>query len=329
MSNDIIIKDYFYIEGNDVFKEANKNDLCQVSLTGIRSLVLLGLLIDRPLSLDEIRKEFLKYNIIDDTSSYDILRIDLNTLRSMGCEISRAKKSTNNKFVLTVHPFMLDITEDEIRVLKQAFSRLKSDLNLTSAINFHRLFIKIAKNVKNPEVAEELHGLSPIKHYNLELIDKVQNYCKERKILNFIYKSPAEKDEIQKTVVCKEVMLKNNKIYLYCYDSVYKKNLTLNLDRIKRIISCQDNNGDDDNTVGKIKVEFKLKEFGIQGLSEDEKILEGDLKSGFLIEGNYYNEFLAYQRILSFGANCTVIEPKDFKQNIIKKLKKMKEIYTA
>ncbi len=312
-----------------MFKEANKNNLCQVSLTGIRSLVLLGLLIDRPLSLDEIRQEFLKYNIIENSNSDDILRIDLNTLRSMGCEITRAKKSTNNKFILTVHPFMLDITSEEMSVLKQAFNRIKSDLNIESAIHFHRLFTKIAKNVKNVNIAEELIGLSPVKHYDIKLIDKIQNYCKEQKILNFIYKSPTAKNEFQKNVKCQEVVLKNNKVYLYCFDLVNKKALTLNLDRIKKIISCLDNDGDNDNTVEKFVVKFKLKEFGIQGLSEEEKILEGDLTKGFLVEGNYYNEFLAYQRILSFGSNCTVIEPLDFKQNIINKLEKMKEIYNV
>ena len=311
-----------------MFKEANKNDLCQVSLTGIRSLVLLGLLIDRPLSLEEIRQEFLKYNIFEDSNSDDILRIDLNTLRSMGCEITRAKKATQHKFILTVHPFMLDITDDEMNILKWSFSRLKSDLNLESAINFHLLFSKIAQNVSNPELAEELRGLSVIKHYDMELINEIQDYCKNKKILEFIYKSPASNNEIQKIVICKELILKNNKVYLYCSDSNSKEALTLNINRIKKILSSQDNDGND-NTVEKIKVKFKLKEFGIQGLSEDETILEGDLEKGFLIEGNYYNEFLAYQRILSFGSDCTVIEPNDFKENIILKLKRMKEIYNV
>ena len=67
--------------------------------------------------------------------------------------------------------------------------------------------------------------------------------------------------------------------------------------------------------------------FGSEGLDENEKIIEGNISEGFIIKGQYHNEFLAIQRILSFGSACTVIKPNDFKEKIIESLKKMKEIY--
>ena len=47
----------------------------------------------------------------------------------------------------------------------------------------------------------------------------------------------------------------------------------------------------------------------------------------YVIEGRYYNDFLAAQRILSFGANCTVLEPQEFRETIIQKLKNMRNVY--
>ena len=46
-----------------------------------------------------------------------------------------------------------------------------------------------------------------------------------------------------------------------------------------------------------------------------EFVLCSGTKEGFIIEGSYHNEFLATQRVLSFGSNCTVVEPEDFKIN--------------
>ena len=117
--------------GELVLKIAEKNDLCQVSLTGIRALLVMGLLIKAPRSLDEIREEFIKLNIMEESHSDDILRIDLNTLRSMGCEITRSSAKTDFKYVLLKHPFSLTITEEEALFLKKVYKRVKdnSDIN--------------------------------------------------------------------------------------------------------------------------------------------------------------------------------------------------------
>ena len=55
-----------------------KTDLNQISLTGVRALALIGLLIIAPRSLEEIRKSFINMHIMDNNHSDDILRIDLN-----------------------------------------------------------------------------------------------------------------------------------------------------------------------------------------------------------------------------------------------------------
>ena len=68
-----------------MFKLLEDTELNQISLTGTRSLVLVGLLMKAPRSLEEIRKAFIELKIMEPEHSDDILRIDLNTLRTMGC----------------------------------------------------------------------------------------------------------------------------------------------------------------------------------------------------------------------------------------------------
>ena len=106
-----------------MFKIAEKEELSQISLTGVRSLLLLWLLIKSPRTLDEIRDEFIKLNIMEPSHSNDILRIDLNTLRAMGCEITHATAKSGFKYILKKHPFSLNITSEEILLLKKVYKK--------------------------------------------------------------------------------------------------------------------------------------------------------------------------------------------------------------
>ena len=51
--------------------------------------------------------------------------------------------------------------------------------------------------------------------------------------------------------------------------------------------------------------------------------------SGYQYEGEYHNDFVAVQRMLSFGSNCTVLEPQAIREKIIEKLKNMRKNYNG
>ena len=308
-----------------MLEKYEKEDLCQMSLTGIRSLSLLGLLIKAPRSLEEIKQSFIENNIMQESNSYDIIRIDLNTLKSMGCVISRADRRTNNKYVLLEHPFKIQITEDEVKTLKKAFNKIKENADVKILLGYNELFNKIADFAPNEDIKQQLLGISPLKKYSIDIVETLHNACRTGKAVVLIYKSPVSNKECEKTVVSEKVVLQNDKLYLYCVDKNSGESIYLNLKRILKIISQSDSSGN--NEAKKVNIKFELKNFGISGLEENESIISGDLEHGFVIEGKYHNEFYATQRILSFGSNCTVIEPECFKEKIIEILKKMREIY--
>ena len=72
--------------------------------------------------------------------------------------------------------------------------------------------------------------------------------------------------------------------------------------------------------------QYLLKNTNIDKLTSNEQILKSD-NDTYLIEGHYFNKFTAMQRVLSFGASCTILEPEDFRKEIINKLKNMRRIY--
>ncbi len=310
-----------------MIEDSLKKDLSQISLTGVRSLILFGLLLKTPMSLEEIKKAFIDYNVMEGSNSYDIIRIDINTLRSMGCEISRADKKTNNKFVLLSHPFHMNITDDEINVLKKSINKIKQNADIKLLLTYDELLKKIADHIQDKQQSEILIGLCPLKNYNSQLVEELQSACKQNKVLKLEYNAPNVKKSLEKDVIISKIIMRNEKLYLYGIDKNSKDNVALNVKRILRIIS----KSDQENSIKlvPIKIKFFLKDFGIAGLEDNENIMSGDFDSGFIIEGSYHNSFLAMQRILSFGAKCKVIEPEDFKENIVSILKNMRNVYNG
>ena len=306
-------------------KKAEKDDLCQISLTGIRSLVLLGLLIKAPRSLEDIREAFIKYNIMDSSNSDDILRIDLNTLKTMGCEISRADRRTNNKFVLLNHPFKICITEEEISVLKRAYNKFKQTVDFETLIQFDELLKKVSDYMQDNDLKEELLGISSLKYFPKETLKALRSACENKNSVTIQFKKPTEKNAVELELVAEKVVLQNDKLYLYGVDKKTKESIYLNVKRILKLLSIKES--DEDITAKTFTTKFYIKEFGVSGLDDCEKILSGSLQEGFIIEGQYHNEFYATQRILSFGSNCKIIEPESFKEKIVVILKKMRDIY--
>lgn len=304
-------------------KISEKTDLCQISLTGIRAIVLLGLLIEAPRSLKEIKQIYIDSKLMEDSGSEDVLRIDLNTLKAIGCEISRSSLSTNHKYVLTKHPFMMKFAKEEINLLKRAYNKNKANMNIETLIKYDELFKKLAKNVSDEQTRESIYGISSLKIFEQEIVKDLTRDCKEHKILKLIYK-PAGKEKEERDIYAVKIMFQNEKLYLLGKDINSSQEVMLNIKRILKIISRSA--ADETMESNPTKIIFSLKNFGVNGILEEERIIEAK-SDEYILEGNYHNEFIALQRIMSFGSSCTVIEPEDFKQKIIAKLKSIRKVY--
>jgi len=307
-----------------LLKPVEKTDLNQISLTGMRSILLVGLLMQSPRSLEEIKKIFIDMKIMEPAASDDVLRIDLNTLRVMGCEISRASNNTDYKYKLIKHPFSLEISDEEIAVIKRAYKGIKNSSNIELILEYDKLLKKIAEHMCDEEKKQALYGISVLKSYNVKLIKDLLEDCKLHRVLVISYKTPAAKKESRKELVIQDLVFQNDKIYLFAYDLRLRKSVILNIKRILSIISRT--SGGDKVKIEYLTVKFRLKSFGLSTIEENEKILE-ETDEGYLIEGKYYNDFFAAQRILSFGSACTVLEPVNFREQIIQKLKNMRDVY--
>ena len=305
-------------------KLSEKTELSQISLTGLRALVLLALLIQKPRSLDEIRQEFLALKIIEPEHSNDIIRIDINTLKVMGCEITRANAKTNYKYKLLKHPFSLELTKSEVAVLKRAYNKVKNRSGIELMLKYHGLFNKLAENVFDEDIKGAIYGLSVLKSYDISFIKELVEDCNNKTTLTLIYQNPSAKEASEKTVAAQKVVVHNDSVYLYCFDFKKQAFATLNVKRIKSIVARF--LGGKDIEVKTTDVKFLLKKSSIADIEENEHVIS-ETPEGKIILGSYYNDFLAMQRILSFGADCVVLEPESFRENVIAKLKSMRSVY--
>ena len=308
-----------------MFKVEERSELSQISLTGMRALVMLGLLIKAPRSLDEIREKLLEYNIIEPSHSDDILRIDLNTLKLMGCEISRADARTNYKFVLTSHPFALKISDEEIALLKKAYKKLKENSTITALMEYDGLFRRLAEYVMEQDTKDQLLGISVLRGFNIDFVNELLECCAKHEELVLDYHKPSARDKCRKCVLAQEVVYQNDKIYLYGWDKDMRESVILN---IKRIVSILSKSKGDNTEVKAFCAKFMLKNIGVEEVDENETVVESN-ENGLLVEGRYHNEFVAMQRILSFGANAVVIEPAEFRADVVQKLKEMRKNYNG
>lgn len=309
-----------------MFKLLEDIELRQISLTGTRALVMVGLLMKEPRSLEDFRKAFIDLKIMEPEHSDDILRIDLNTLRTMGCEISRSCAKTGFKYVLQKHPFSLNLTEEDINLLKKVYKRIKENSEISLLLKYDELFKKLAFHVADDEIREELYGISALKHFDIENLNILKDDCDNDRVLTLLYKNPTAKDVDTKEVCAKNLVFQNDKIYLYAYDLNKKESVVLNIKRIKSILSRKNN--DDSINVEDVCVKFFIKKQCENDILGNETIKETP-EDGFIVEGKYHNEFVAIQRILSFGENCTVLEPQEIKTKIIQKLKDMRKNYNG
>lgn len=301
-----------------------KTDLNQISLTGVRAIMLLGLLAVAPRTLEEIRNAFLNYKIMDSSHSDDILRIDINTLKSFGCEISRSSAKTDYKYILSKHPFTLPITEDDIKILKKVFNNIQEKVNISSLLQLDKFLKKVSKYIYDDEMREHFIGVSPLRYYDIDKIRELEFSCLCNYTVKLMYKKQYVQHPVQKAIVAQKLLMKNEKLYFYGYDIDKKEPVTLLFKRIKSIVSKQIT--EEQFEQKNFKVKFMLINSWKDFLTEEEQIIN-ESDTMFCTEGNYFNEFTAIQRILSFGADCIVIEPSEFKLKIISKLKEMRTIY--
>lgn len=297
----------------------------QISSTGARALLVLVSLLMKPRTFEEIRKFLIECGFANEQYSIDTVRMDLNTLKAIGCEISKALKTTNYKYTILSHPFKVKLMPTEIFFLKEAYKQITKTCSPETLLNYHYLFLKLAQIVSSEEVKESLLGISILKGMDINLIKELVSDEKHHNKIKIEYTVTSKRIEVY-DITLERLGLRSDKLYAFGFNHTLKKRTFLRVSKIRKILSKF---FDKSSLFGlDTYVKFSLTRSYMHPLEENESIVKTE-DDKIIVEGRYYNDFIAIQRMLSFGRDCTVLEPDEIRERIIEKLLEMREIYAS
>lgn len=294
-----------------------------MSLTGYRTLVLLRALMESPKSTEEINEYFLNNQYIKEKFSIDTLRIYINSLRAVGCEITRANKSNNNKYELISHPFDFKVTKSQLKAIAKLYKTIYDKIDIKELIEIEALFEKITSKIQDEKTKAFLKGTSSLKNTNLKILNELIIHCKHKNQITFLYNSPKSKEkEIE--IITDRIAFKSDRLYLWGQSITHGEYSYFRLDRILKLLTIKIRK--DEKELPKIKLVYEL--YNNCGFipEENEKIIERNDEK-LVIECVSENKFSIIQKILYHSPNCKVISPDFIKEEVISTLKKMKESY--
>lgn len=307
------------------FIKNNKVTYNLMSFTAFKTLLIFSLLIEAPRSYQDIIDYFESHDFINEKIAIDTLRVYINSLKRAGCVITKTKRAEGSKFVLVSHPFELTITDEQIKSLSKIYKGISKTLDISELILLEKFLRKLDANIKNEKLTNTLAKVSILSGLNVKLLEDLFSCCRRKNQIVLSYNSPRSSNT-KVEIICEKLGLENGKLYLYGTNLKHKQSSYFPVSRIIcideiKLIKTED-----------IKLEELIVRYEIKSdypelqLKEFEKLISTD-NNKTIIEATHSNKFVLTQRILSFGSECKVLEPKSFVNEIVDTLKTMRAGY--
>lgn len=307
------------------FLKSNTVTYNLISFTGFKSMLLFSYLLEAPRSYDEIKDYFASHEYLHETISIDTLRVYINSLERMGCEIVRGRKAEGSKYKLLAHPFELKLSEEHTKAIIKIFKEISKCIDIEDLLSLQKFITKISKGIANEDLKNRLLNVSPLKNIDTEILKTLILCCRKNEEISMIYNSPATGRK-RIDVLADKLAISNNKLYLYGTSPQYENYASFQVSKIVDIPDVKITKtiaAAEENFVFNCEITDKK-----IPLLENEKIIETK-ENSYLVEITSKNKFFARQRVLSLGCDCKVLYPQSFKDDIYATLKKMKEDYLA
>lgn len=311
---------------NNILQIDNEKQAGKLVKTGYRMLKILSLLIEKPCNYQVINEAFSKDFYLAKSVSDDMICMYINTLREIGCDISRPSKTNSFCYVLNSHPFEFKISEKESKTLEIILKNLVKSNDWKLLLDVCEFFAELKNFCSKDSDFNFLHVISSFMRLDFELVKKINYYCEKEKFIVVEYNSPnSGLKEIGLRV--QKISLENERFYLWGHNPELKELQYLRVDRIKKItvisIKETDFKGDDFPMA-----RYKLLNQSIKNFipSEGQNVLKIENKEIF-IEEKVKNRFAFVQKILSYGEDCEILEPSDIREEIISEIEELLKIY--
>lgn len=306
------------------FEDFNQQDSSKswISLTGFRSLLVLRALLDAPKTSADLTSLLKTNKVTAKSLSIDTIRLTIKTLKDVGCKIQRPSKRNQYKYVLTDHPFKLNLTDDDIDILAIAGEKFAQNASWKEVLVLNNFFKKILSISVNNEMKLKANDEISLLKVDLNILKELINPETKGKKVNINYNSRKNGNETL-DVIPYDVVFSNKKLYLRCYIFKYEKSSILNIENISKINSIDLNQSFEAKDSYEVIFEITNSDFEI---NPNEQELE-KIGNKRIIKAEVKNEFLFVQRILELGDDVKIISPDEFKDKIKNKLIEIRKVY--
>ena len=307
----------------EIVSESNKK--LWISITGYRTILLLIVLLEKGRTIEELVDILKSDKITAKSVSKDTVRITLNTLKSAGCEITRPLKSNGYKYEIISHPFVLNLSKEDMQNLINLRERICVELGWEKVIILNELYDKIIKLTQNPEQIGLIETAKPLFGINSDILKELSSGKLIGKKVNITYFSPKYGLE-DIDIIPNEIVYENTKLYLWCYSFKYNQTSILNIERIKKINVIE--LSPVSPSIDFYEVIYELPSSYSQNFkTESNEEIISQNNNYIQIKARVSNEFWFIQRLLLFGSDFRIITPDFFKEKLIEKIKQIQKVY--
>ena len=296
-----------------------------MSFTGFKSIIIFSLLLEGPKSYQELRTAIENHEYLHESVSIDTLRIYLNSLRKIGCKISRFSKDGITHYSIDSHPFELKITKEQAQSIIKVFKVIYQSIDISDLLSLQKFFDKFSNYITNEEFKIKLKNISPLHDINPEIIQDLMAYSGSNTEIILYYNSlNSGKKNIY--IIVDKLKVSNGKLYLYGVSPEHKNYSSFLVSRIIKIAGINLKKSDLKIPVYQVGYEIRTMPNEKIELENNEKIIN-ETSEKIQIEITSPNKFDIMQRIMSLSPNCKVLYPQEFQKEHIENLNKMKEGY--
>lgn len=297
-----------------------------MSFTGYKALLLFSLLTESPKSYNEICECFLNHPYLREKISIDTLRVYINSLKRIGCEVKRFRGEDKiSRYVITAHPFELKLTQEQIQSIIKVYKSIVKNMDVKELLSMEYFFEKIGSYIKNEDFIADIRKISMLRDIDKKLLEDWIDCCDKKEQIVISYNSPnSGQKDIE--LIADKIEVANGKMYLLGTGFEYMQYGSFLVSRIKEIKEIKIEKTIPDNLQ-----EFRII-YTLEGNpdkfnpADNERIIEKH-NNYVVIEMKTSNDFLAKQKLLEYGPTCKVVAPEDFRNDFIKLLKDMKAGY--
>ena len=297
----------------------------KINNAGYRLLQVLKVLIQKPLSVDEL------LSIAEETSenSYrkELVNKYINTLRLLNIPVIKEK----SKYYILRGIDNIDFNESElsmIEMIKNSLSQIQSmDLkhNLEEALQIiERNFSQKTDNIINLKQIEAAASKTNGRALCDESIKKFEKYCKEKLKLSLKYKNTLLNQIECYSIAPVKIVYKNQKAFLvgYHYETnSYKEFLLSNIVEAHQLPQISTV-----NISGSVTFKLKNRLAASYKLKEGETIIErGD--NFIIVSNSLEDKDLILKRLIRYYGNCEILYPRTMKEKMLKLIEEMEHIY--